>query len=235
MRGFHTASMQRAPFIEVLHPPSSKGPFDEFQILDPLIETRLRYALADIGNRPQRILRFERIVLISQVTTAGGPDVRQQGNMSRDFEVVLRLMAQDRAERRMHQRGIGAVAILHVIRRPFVIPLFAHDRTNQRDRFHLLRHQRQAVADLDSLHRRGNAQAAASDFGLGMRIKGFELARAPLHPEDDERVRRLAARFAFGCPRELLRERRQERHPRQTHRLQHTAPREVSRRVTESW
>ena len=47
------------------------------------------------------------------------------------------LVAADRADRRMHGRGIGPIAGLHQVRAPLVIPFLADQRADQRDRLHL--------------------------------------------------------------------------------------------------
>ena len=74
---------------------------------------------------------------------------------------------------------------LHVVGATFVIAFAANHRPHQRHLIHHLGSLWQAGGNLDALGRRADGFRAAGDLLTGMRVKGFQLARAAAHPKHD--------------------------------------------------
>ena len=101
------------------------------QIGQALSGTRVRHTGIDVGNGLAGVVGFEGVVLIAEEATAGGPLAGEDRDVARNFDVIVQLMADDRAERGMDERRIGAEAGFDVVRGPFVIAFFADQRTNE--------------------------------------------------------------------------------------------------------
>jgi hypothetical protein len=124
----------------------------------------------------------------------------------RDFDVVFRLMANDRAERWVNECRIGTKAGLDIVGGPFVIAFFADDGADERDVFHLLGDPRQPVGDLDAFCGRLDRLGDLVGIGrAGMRIERLKLAGSTFHVKHDQRLRRSAFRRGFRSPRQPLR------------------------------
>jgi len=131
-----------------------------------------RNAWPHVWNRLRGIKRFERVVPSAQITAASRELIGQNRNVPRNLDVVRKLMAKDSAERRMHQRRVGAIAGLYRVRRPLMVPFLAGQRTDERNVLHLLGHQRQTVCNLNSLRCRvDRLRRVMGNLRSRMRIK----------------------------------------------------------------
>ena len=142
--------------------------------------------------------------------------------MPRDARAARgQLVAADRADRRVIDRRVGPVAGLQQVGAALVVALLAHHRPDQRDRAHLLGEPAEAVGELHALHGRVDGLRAAGDRLAGLGVERLELARPALQPEQDDRLRRLAA---IARPaRRAVADGRQPAHAGQAERLQESA------------
>ena len=170
-----------------------------------------RHAGRHVGNRAAGIERLERVVLIAQKAAAGRPLAGQNRNVPRNLDVVLGLMADDRAERRMHERRIGPKAGLDVVGGPLVVAFLADERADERDAVHLLGDLRQPVGNLNVLGRRldrlGRLRARSSCPGCGSNVSSW-LGPPSIQSTISALGRRAPRRF-LRRPRQPLGQRRQ--------------------------
>ena len=102
-------------------------------------------------------------------------------------------MAANRANRWMHGRGIGTIAGLYQVGAAFVVSFLADDRTNERNRLHLLGQLLQTVCQFDASRGRGNRLRVAANLRTRLGIERLKLTGTALHPEHNQRLRRLTA------------------------------------------
>ena len=102
------------------------------------------------------------------------------------------LVAADRPDRRVLDRGVWSIAGLHQVSSALVVPLLAHHRPNQGHRAHLVRQLLKTCGEFYSWHGRRDCFGARGDPRVGVGVKGFELAWPASQPQEDDRLRRLA-------------------------------------------
>ena len=123
------------------------------------------------------------------------------------------LVAADRADRGVLDGRVGPIAGLHQIRSALVVTLLAHHRPDQRDRAHLVGQLLETLGELNARHRRGDRLGPGGDPGVGVRVKGLELAGPASQPQEDDRLRRLPR--PLGLVGQQLPDRRQPGEPGQ--------------------
>jgi hypothetical protein len=189
--------------VEVVEPPAGElGLDDLLQIVKPPFGSQVRDAGGDVGNRAAGVVSLERVELVAEKTAAGGPCPREDRHVPRDLDVVPRLMTDDRPQRRVDERRIGAKAGLDIVRRPLMIALFADDGPHEGDGIHHLGGPRQPAGNLHALGSRPDRlNARVRDFRARVRVERFELTGASFHVEHDQALFRRARRQFFLGPR----------------------------------
>ena len=106
------------------------------------------------GRRPLRVADLEGVVLAAEEPASARPLAGQDRDVPGDVRPADgQLVAADRADRRMLDRRVGAIARLHQVRPALVVPLLAHERADQGDRAHLLGQPLEPLGELDPLER----------------------------------------------------------------------------------
>ena len=187
------ASVSRCKVVSTRPPaPARERPLDDVQVPQPSLLARCRQSRNHVGQLPLRVADLERVEFASQKPAPARPFLGQDRNVPGNVGPADgQLVATDRADRGMLDRRVGPIARLHEIRPALVVTLLADHRSDQRDRFHLVGELLVPLRELDARDSGRDRPGATGDLLVGVRVERFELARAAVEPQEDDRLRRL--------------------------------------------